>query len=1275
MIKLGSFLVLYFAVLCSFSQEICNNGIDDDLDGLIDYNDVIDCSCNGFGSSQTVPSLIPNSSFENNSCCPTGYSQLGCADTWIQASEPTSDYWNTCGEAFAAAYGSPGPNPDGNGIAGFINWNGYKEYVGACLLAPMTVGNTYVLDFWLGFGTTAVPIDITFYGTTNCGDLPFGTGCPVGQGSWAQLASVTASGPGWQNLQVTFIPTVDINALVIGPPCAAGPGAISYYYLDGLTLAETGAFTSLTIDGTGGLCTNDYLLSAATDTSGGSWQWFEDDIAIVGETGPTLDISGGNYGAGNYSAIYTVGNKCDKADFTVAPEDYPMAGFVSDTVCEGAVTTFTDTSTITGGAIVTSWSWDFDGDNVEDDNVQNPTTVIIPPNSTSLTVTGDNGCVTAVIIPVVLDSVPVSNFNVNPDADFNGVADMGLGHICLGDDALFSSSSSIGSGVITNWDWTFGDPAMGTSQLENPTYNYATGGDFTVNLTVTSDNNCTDTYSQVVHVNQNPTAAFTPVDVCDEEDYIFTDESLANEGNINFWGWDFEDDGIIDANTQNASNLYPAGGTYDVSLFVVTDLGCNDTVRQQVTVLDLPIADFDFTYVCFGQATNYTDLSTTTHGVITTWSWDYTNDGVEDAVIQNPSEVFGFSGPDSTHLTITTSSNCSYDTLIEIFVNPLPNIDFSWLDVCDGEQMSFTDLSSLNYGDITSWHWDFGDLIQGNSSGDTVHNYAVSGVHDVTLTVTSDSGCVDNRVQQVEVWDVPTADFTFSDNCEQTQSMFINSSLANGSVISNNYWDYTTDGVLDYIGVNGSVLYPSPATYSVQLIVETLDGCLDTVGQDIVIHPRPVVAISGQNVCETFDVTFVDNSVISAGTITSWSWDFMNGNSSTVQTPTETFNSEGAYSVELNVTSDQGCTSTGTTLIEIYPTPTPHFIWADVCDGNSVGFTDFSTVSNQFTPNSVVNWDWSFGDVPAAIAAGQFTNYLYASSGVYTVTLDVESNNGCVNSIQQDVTVHPNPIVTFTSPNPMGCTEHCADFVNNTSITGGVINSYAWNLGNGLISTDQAPSQCYVNNSLVDEYYTIELVATSDMGCQSTLISPDFVTVYPSPVADFEPSKYETTLYQPEIEFTNTSLIGDSYVWDFGGLAISIEEHPMYAFPESDSGTYVICLETTTVNGCVHDTCKPIVVNGFSSIFVPNAFTPNGDGINDLFLPSLFGVAKRDFSFMIFDRWGVLIYETDDNTKAHWDGTYKGVMSPFDSYVWKINGIDKFSAEIIEMTGHVTLIK
>ncbi len=286
--------------------EICDNGIDDDSDGLIDLNDTSDCNC-----PVAVPlSLIPNPSFEERTCCPQDRSQLNCAKDWIQASEPTTDYLHTCGWMGWPDLPPPLPFPDGDGCVGFRNGRvgnsggpggssegnpNWKEYAGACLLGPLKAGTAYRFEFWIGFtkAFSSPPTTIVFYGSTDCANLPFGIandqfGCPTNGPGWVELGSVPISGAlEWKLKEINVIPQQDIYAIAIGPNCVEENLITNtYYFFDNLVLADVQQF-EFKIKATGNPCGGDFTLNLP-DRDTLQYQWYRDGVALVGETGPTL---------------------------------------------------------------------------------------------------------------------------------------------------------------------------------------------------------------------------------------------------------------------------------------------------------------------------------------------------------------------------------------------------------------------------------------------------------------------------------------------------------------------------------------------------------------------------------------------------------------------------------------------------------------------------------------------------------------------------------------------------------------------------------------------------------------------------------------------------------------------------------------------------------------------------------------------------------------------------------------------------------------------------
>ena len=311
------FIILPFSI---FGQiEICDNGIDDDGDTFIDLNDE-DCICD-----LVEPiSLIPNPSFEDMDCCPSERSQMDCASNWIQASEPTTDYIHTCDWLGWDQFPPPFPFPDGEGIMGFrdgrvrngVLESNWKEYAGACLTSPLLKDSVYKFIFDVGFVTPSKspPIDITFFGTSDCVNLPFGVnneelGCPTNGPGWEKLGQVSVSGGNgntWVNSSLTIIPTEDIHAVAVGPDCPAVFSDESiYYFFDNLVLADIASF-QLEIKEIDHPCSSEYRMSVP-EVGTFVYQWYLDGIALIGEDKHELSQ---NYGEGFYQVRIIDGSSC-----------------------------------------------------------------------------------------------------------------------------------------------------------------------------------------------------------------------------------------------------------------------------------------------------------------------------------------------------------------------------------------------------------------------------------------------------------------------------------------------------------------------------------------------------------------------------------------------------------------------------------------------------------------------------------------------------------------------------------------------------------------------------------------------------------------------------------------------------------------------------------------------------------------------------------------------------------------------------------------------------
>lgn len=295
--------LLFFTIPLSFAQEICDNALDDDGDGLIDLNDP-DCqNCNYF---KPIHQMIPNPSFEDYSLCPNSHSQMSSVLNWVQASGATSDYYNSCGylpttATFPIAPINPLPLPDGDGFVGFfvthINSN-YGEYVSACLNTPMIAGKTYSISFYIGMGSQAIStsggkviygdssVTIGVFGTDDCSNIPFGfgsafLGCPTNAAGFELLSSATVHGSDeWVRVKTSFTPTKNVNAILLGGDCLAvninDSLAYFYYYLDHIETYEGKTKTRSWINNQP--C---FMELHGIDTFA-SYQWYKEGVAIPG---------------------------------------------------------------------------------------------------------------------------------------------------------------------------------------------------------------------------------------------------------------------------------------------------------------------------------------------------------------------------------------------------------------------------------------------------------------------------------------------------------------------------------------------------------------------------------------------------------------------------------------------------------------------------------------------------------------------------------------------------------------------------------------------------------------------------------------------------------------------------------------------------------------------------------------------------------------------------------------------------------------------------------
>ena len=838
---------------------------------------------------------------------------------------------------------------------------------------------------------------------------------------------------------------------------------------------------------------------------------------------------------------------------------------------------------------------------------------------------------------------------------------------CNGDTISFAGDAS---DVPTSWKWYFGDTA--TAYQKNTKHVYADSGTYIVSLVTAYADGCLsqqDSIFKTIHISGKPVVNFTSPEVCLGKPMVFTDSStLPQGGALSSWKWNFGDGNY--SVLQNISHTYAVCDTFRVKLIALSNNGCKDSTQKTVRVNCLPRANFSASSVCRNQSTVFADSST---GSIVSRSWYFGDNSAVNTSI-NPSYMYANSGTYNVKLVVTSSSGCldSITKPVKVYYNPV--VGFTYSNVCFGDSMHFINTSTVDTSSsIIHNLWVFGDGSASSILQSPSHYYTASGTYAVILAATTINGCSNAFTASVQTFDRPVSAFTFPNACLTDSASFTNTSLSPSmGTISNWSWNFGDASGLNTTAWSPNHLYGAPGTYNITLITHSSNlGCADTLHDSIVVYPMPVPNFSFSNVCLEQVMNFYDSSIVSSGSIAGRIWNFGDGSpSGLVQNPNHTYSSPGTYAVKLTALSNHGCKDSILKNSVVHPLPSAQFSRLDVCDGSSVHFTDLSSILATDTIHTHI---WDFGDA-SAVSTGQNEAHLYSSWGTDTVKLLIVSSFGCRDSISKIVTVNPNPVVKFTAVDTIGCEPLFVSFQNLSSIPAGDNAGKIWDFGDGSPAASAAnPIHSYSNDSLsVTKFYSVTLTVTSDSGCVSSLTKHFFITVFPKPAAVFTAQPQTTLITNPVISIVDLSAGGSYWHWNFGDQDTSSVFSPL-PHTYADTGTYTITLITSTHYGCSDTAYQTVVIEPDFLFYIPNSFTPDGDGINDSFTGK--GIFIREYSMSIFDRWGNLIFFTDDITKP-WDGkaNHGTETSQRDVYVYSISVTD-FKNKKHSYKGTVTLVR
>ncbi|HXB41665.1 MAG TPA: PKD domain-containing protein [Bacteroidia bacterium] len=606
---------------------------------------------------------------------------------------------------------------------------------------------------------------------------------------------------------------------------------------------------------------------------------------------------------------------------------------------------------------------------------------------------------------------------------------------------------------------------------------------------------------------------------------------------------------------------------------------------------------------------------------------------------------------------------------------------------CFGSPMQFTDQSTG--GPFTTWNWAFGD---GGTSTiqNPAHTYTATGTYVVNFTVTTAAGCSATVSQNVTISPQLTVVYKADTVCLGQLTTFtdLTAGVPGGSSYNWTFGDATSSIQPTTVGH----AYQGAGTYTTTLTITNGQGCVSSATISVLVKPIPIVnAVPDVEYCPRINTAAINFTSTPAGSTFNWT----NSNAGIGLATSGTGNIVSFVTVNANTTAINGTILVHATLngcvgpdsnfvITINPNPKASFIaGTKICEGTPMNFTDLSSIGS----GSVTQWDWDLdGNGIYNNSTSNHPQYTFPTAGIHTVGLIAISNKLCSDTITETVYVNYQPVPAFTGDNLSGCPVLNVNFTDNSTIQAGHITGWNWNFGNGITATTQFPQTISYNNTsaTVIANYSVTLTVTSDSGCVTTLTKPNYITVYPHPQPGFYFGALDgdIDIIDPTVHFYDASLGATSINWYLGDIFTPNQAsnytsviNPVHSYWYDQPYTYYVTQHVSNTWGCKDSITKPVEVKPNYTFYIPNAFTPDGDNLNDGFKGTGIGIDNTTYSLMIFDRWGNLIFTANDIDKA-WDGRIKkdGDIVQEDVYVWKVSFKDMRGMKH-QYSGTVSLLK
>jgi len=737
--------------------------------------------------------------------------------------------------------------------------------------------------------------------------------------------------------------------------------------------------------------------------------------------------------------------------------------------------------------------------------------------------------------------------------------------------ALFELSDTLGCSPLkvyfinkstgaTKFYWSFGNGT--TSTLNNPSSIYTNVGKYTISLIAENSLGITDTFTwkNAVNIVVQPKVNFDAniKAMCPGTSISFTNTST----NANKYVWDFGDGNI--SKIANPQHSYTQSGYYTVKLIGENNFGCRvaNEKKSLIYVYAKPNMDFsaDVTNLC--DSNKGITLTATGSGNIK-WKW-YFGDG-KTSFGRSSTHIYGKTGIFTVSLVAYNFNGCTDSIALKDYIlirdGAKYAITASNKKVCNNGSVI---LSVFGLDSVKNITWDFGDGVTSKELK-PIHTYTKSGSYSISVKFVTLGGCQVNLLEKsfLNVAGASQAAFTGQGRgCVPYTLTFTDAST--GAVAYN--WDFG-DGQTSSLK-NPNHTYTKSGIYSVTLSITGTSGCFDLVKKDsiILVDSLPIAYYSPDKYigCPPLRVIFENKSQ----NMTSYKWDFGDGKTSMLKSPTHIFTSEGQFRVKLWVINNNGCSSAVgyDTIIDVknvnpnYQTPPPIY-----------GCLPYSTQFTDASGNKYYRWDFGDGDT----SVEKSPKHKYTKNGTYKVSLKVRNYNGCPLEFPNYQTVIVRDLETKFSFKQDDCPPHLVKFSDSTLGA----TSWYWDFGDGTSSTERHPS----HNYKIGGKYKVNLTTMTPEGCtNSDSATISFTTLFANPEPKIAQNKFPSTL-----NFKANAVGANTYSWDFGDNSqVSNLENPTHTY--IDSANYKIRLTISNGICTVVYRLSPFVIPKPPTPIVPN---------------------------------------------------------------------------------------